>query len=66
MKKTISIALEYEQLKQIDYIAKELNMSRSCTLSLIINNSSLIKNFDVFKSLLKGEEKSWLEKVKVE
>lgn len=57
MKKTISIALEYEQLKQIDYIAKELNMSRSCTLSLIINNSSLIKNFDVFKSLLKGEEK---------
>lgn len=57
MKKTISIAIEYEQLKQIDYIAKELNMSRSCTLSLIINNSSLIKNFDVFKSLLKGEEK---------
>ena len=57
MKKTISIALEYDQLKQIDCIAKELNMSRSCTLSLIINNSSLIKNFDVFKSLLKGEKK---------
>ena len=56
MKKTISIAIEYDCLKQIDYIAKELNMSRSCTLSLIINNSSLIKNFDVFKSLLIGGE----------
>lgn len=56
MKKTISITIEYEHLKQIDCIAKELNMSRSCTLSLIINNSSLIKNFDVFKSLLTGGE----------
>lgn len=57
MKKTISVAIEYEHLKQIDCIAKELNMSRSCTLSLIINNSSLIKNFDVFKTLLEGGEK---------
>ena len=56
MKKTISIAIEYDHLKQIDCIAKELNMSRSCTLSLIINNSSLIKNFNVFKTLLKGDE----------
>lgn len=57
MKKTISVAIEYEHLKQIDRIAKELNMSRSCTLSLIINNSSLIKNFDAFKTLLEGGEK---------
>lgn len=56
MKTTISVSIEYEDLKRIEYIAKELNMSRSCTLSLIINNSSLFKNFDVINELLKGDE----------